>query len=181
MCDFTFLLLTKSIPFVFQLNPAVMYRASDNSLPSALLQAISAYYQAKLWNGPPSAAGETFPSWDLRLKKKCFITADQSAIQRCLEDGVTTKKNQNDSSQRKSISEGLVSEKKTFIYLQPFTISGKVPMNIVIWICNMTSSFFPDTWLSEVLFLFSFRKTKFKKLFHSVPAIFHISIICQIK
>lgn len=48
MCNFTFLLLTKSIAFVFQLNPAVMYRASDNSLPSALLQAISAYYQAKL-------------------------------------------------------------------------------------------------------------------------------------
>lgn len=66
-----------------------MYRASDNSLPSALLQAISAYYQAKLWNGPPSAAGQTFPSWGLQLKKKCFITADQSAIQRCLEDGVT--------------------------------------------------------------------------------------------
>lgn len=121
MCNFTFLLLTKSILFVFQLNPTVMYQASDNSLPSALLQAISAYYQAKLWNGPPSAADQTFPSWDLRLKKKCFITADQSAIQRHLEDGIITRKKQNDPSQKKSISEGLVSEKKplsTYSHLQ---------------------------------------------------------------
>lgn len=118
MCNFTFLLLTKPIPFVFQLNPAVMYPASDNnSLPSALLQAIPAYYQAKLWNGPPSAAGQTFPGWDLRLKKKCFITADQSAIQRCLEVGTITRKNQNYPTQRKKHFRRLSIRGKKHLYL----------------------------------------------------------------
>lgn len=41
--------------------------------------------------------------------------------------------------------------------------------------------FFPDTWLSEALFLFAFCKTNFRKFFHRAPAIFHISITCQIK
>lgn len=99
--NFTFWLLTKSIQFVFQLNPIVIYQASDNSLPSALLQAISTYYQAKLWNGPPSADGRTFPSWDLWLKNKCIITADQPALQRHLEDSIIIRKKQNDPNREK--------------------------------------------------------------------------------
>lgn len=126
-CNFNFLLLTKSIPLVFQLNTAVMYQASYNSLPSDLLQAISACYQAKLWNGPPSAATQTFISWDLWLKHKCSIPADQSATESRLEGGIITRKNQNNPSHRKSISEGLVWEEKNSIYLQPSTISGNLP------------------------------------------------------
>lgn len=121
------MLLTKSIPLVFQLNPAVMYQASHNSLPSDLLQAISAYFQAKLWNGPPSVARQTLISWDLRLKNKCSIRVDQSATESHLEGGIIIRKNKNNPSQRKSISEGLVWEEKNFIYLQPSTISGNLP------------------------------------------------------
>lgn len=46
-----------------------------------------------------------------------------------------------------------------------------------IWLVG----FSPDTWLSEALFLFAFCNTKFKKIFYRAPAIFHISITCQIK
>lgn len=119
--NFTFLLLTKSIQFIFQLNRIVIYQASDNSLPSALLQAISIYYQAKLWNGPPSADGQTFPSWDLWLKKKCVITADQPALQRHLEDGIIIRKNQNypkgDKVFQKTYYQRKMKKKTTFIYL----------------------------------------------------------------
>lgn len=191
-CNFRFLLLTKSIQFVFQLNLIVIYQASDNSLPSALLQAISTYYQAKLWNGPLSADGRTFPSWDLWLKKKCIITADQPALQRHLEDSIIIRKNQNDPKQRKSTLEGLLSEKKKrkkktnqHLYLLSAIYNFREPAyGYCYWIpniWNMASRFSPDTWLSEALFLFSFCNTKFKKLFYRAPAIFHISITCQIK
>lgn len=79
-----------------------MYQASYNSLLSDLLQAISACFQAKLWNGPPSAARKTFPSWDLQVKNKCSITADQSPIERCLEGGIITRKNQNNPHREKT-------------------------------------------------------------------------------
>lgn len=41
------------------------------------------------------------------------------------------------------------------------------------------AGFSPDIWLSEALFLFAFCNTKFEKLFHIPPVIFHISVTNQ--
>lgn len=46
-----------------------------------------------------------------------------------------------------------------------------------IWLVG----FSPDIWLSEPLFSFASSETKFKKLSHKAPAIFHISITCQVR